>query len=120
MKKTAAFLLACLLAAGVFAQTVIGYYTITKTVAATATPEALVATNLLCSKATFLGKKAYRTSNTSTAYLGTSSVNDEQAFPLPVDGEVVITASDGKKINLRDWYLDVGTAADGVVIFIEP
>lgn len=91
------------------------FATLVKTVAATGTPEAVSATAIWVKKATFLGKKAFRTDNTSTCFLGTSSTNDEQPFQLPAGGEVAISAAEGCEFNLADWYIDVGTNADGVV-----
>ncbi len=89
---------------------------VTKTVAATATPEALAADGTFFQAATLIGKKAARTLNTGTVYLGIGATNDTQALEI-LPGEVIeITAPPGQKYDLNDWYLDVATAADGVVI----
>ena len=89
---------------------------IIKTVAASATPEALAADGTFFQTATLIGKKAARTLNAGTVYLGIGSTNDTQALEI-LPGEIVeITASSGQKYDLNDWYLDVATAGDGVVV----
>lgn len=89
---------------------------ITKTVAATDTPEALAVDGTFFQTATLIGKKAARINNTGTVYLGIGATNDSQPLEI-LPGEVVeITAPPGTKFDLNDWYLDVETASDGVVI----
>lgn len=89
---------------------------ITKTVSATGTPEALAADGTFFQTATLIGKKVARTNNTGTVYLGIGVTNDTQALEI-LPGEVVqITAPPGQKYDLNDWYLDVATAADGVIV----
>jgi hypothetical protein len=67
-------------------------------------------------RATVLGKKAARTANTGDVYLGLSSTNDTQPYKIATDTEIVIEAPPGKYMRLADWYVDVATAADGVVV----
>jgi hypothetical protein len=98
----------------------VAYGVFTNNVAATATPERIYeTTNLWVTKATLLGLKGGRTNNTSVAYVGVSSGNDTQQFKLTPGGEVTITATEGTMINLYNWYIDVGTAGDGVVVYYQ-
>ena len=90
-----------------------------KTVASTATPEALSATPLYCTKLTLQGQRAVQTDNTSDAYLGWTSGNGTQPYLITPGSVHVFTAPEGSKYNLADWYLDVGTNADGVVFIYE-
>ncbi len=89
-----------------------------KTVADAGTPERISATaGTFFRQATFLGKKAARTDNTSSAFLGMTATNDAQAYEIVAGGEITITAPIGCKYDLYDFYLDVGTNADGVVVW---
>jgi hypothetical protein len=90
---------------------------IIKTVAATGTPEVLAADGTFFTSATIIAKKAARTANTGTVYLGLSSTNDAQPRPLEPGEEVVIKAPTNQKYDLNDLYLDVTTNGDGVVIW---
>lgn len=85
--------------------------------------EALAVTGTLTAKAdlwfrraTFLGNKAARTGNTGTIYLGLESTNDTQVLTVATGAERTIEAVTGARLNLADLWLDVATAADGVVI----
>ena len=89
---------------------------ITKTVAAIATPEALAADGTFFQTATIIAKKAARTANTGIVYLGIGATNDTQALPLNPGDVYEVNAPVGQKYDLNDFYLDVATAADGVVI----
>lgn len=75
-----------------------------KTVAATGTPEAL-------GSGTFREVIIYplRT-NTGVAYWGTSSANDAQHGTLPV----VISAPDGKTVDVASIFVDVTVNGEGV------
>jgi len=89
-----------------------------KTVAATATPEALVATPTYVQKAYIFPLKGVRTANTGNVYLGVTSANDTQPWLLtPSTTPIVIEAPLGRKINLAAFYVDVATAGDGVVVW---
>ena len=76
-------------------------------------------TNIYASRITILGKPSARGANTSVAYIGTTSGNDTQPYPIPTTGEVLITAPEGSVFNLRDWWVDVGTANDGLTIIYQ-
>lgn len=89
---------------------------ITKTVAASGTPEALAASGTYFRKATILAQKAARSANTGTVYLGIGSTNDTQPIGLSPGDVWSIEAPQGEKYDLNDWYLDVATNGDGVVI----
>lgn len=72
-------------------------------------------------QATLLGKKAARTNNTGTVYLGGKSANDAQAYELTSNSEMFLPAGReavGPMINLADWYLDAATNGDGVYVFL--
>jgi len=66
--------------------------------------------------ATFYGKLHPRTNNTGTVYLGTNSTNDTQAISIAAGEYVVITAPENSYFDLYDFYLDVATTNDGVVV----
>lgn len=106
----------CALAA---AQSVAKRAELTKTVAAVATPETISATSITFRKATVLGKKAARTVNATSVYIGWQSGNDTQSFELVSGGEAEITAPAGQVFNLNSIYVDVTTAGDGVVVLYE-
>lgn len=75
-----------------------------KTVASTATPEAL-------GTGSFRQVMIYPLrSNSGTTYWGTTSTNDTQHGTLPV----TITAAPGKAINISGIFIDVSTNGDGV------
>lgn len=90
-----------------------------KTVASTGTPEALSSTAIYCTKVVIQGQSAVQTANTSTAYLGWTSTDGAQAFKVASDAVYVFVAAPGTKYNLANWYLDVGTNSDGVVVIYE-
>jgi hypothetical protein len=84
----------------------------------TAATGTLVATGQLWfRKALFIGNKAARTANTGTVYLGLASTNDTQPIPITTGAERTVEAVSGAKFNLADIWLDVVTAADGVLIW---
>lgn len=89
---------------------------VVKTVAASGTPERVSATHIFFRSATFYGKNAYRTNNTGSVYLGTTSTNNEQHLEITPGGVWVITAPRGMVFDLYDLYLDVATNADGVLV----
>lgn len=63
-----------------------------------------------------IGNKAARTANTGTVYLGPESTNDTQGIPITTGATVVLEAAAGARLDLSDLWLDVVTAADGVLI----
>ena len=84
---------------------------IEETIAATGTPEALASSETLFQSATLVGNSADRTANTSTAYLGSST---NQEIPIGPGQVFNLVAPEGKRLNLADWFLRVGTNGDGV------
>jgi hypothetical protein len=90
-----------------------------KTVASTDTPEAISDTDIFCTKLTIQGQKAVQTDNTSDCYIGWESTNGTQAFLVGYGGSYTWVAPEGARYNLKDWYVDVGTNADGVVCIYE-
>ena len=89
---------------------------ITKTVAAIATPEAIAASGTYFRVATIIGKKAARTNNTGTVYIGIGSTNDTQPLPIYPGQTIAISMPSGGVGDLNDWYIDVETAGDGVIV----
>ena len=87
-----------------------------KTVAAYGTPEAVSSTDKYFRWAWIHGKNAVRTNNTGNVYLGVTATNDEQPLTVFPGGEITSKAPAGCKFNWANWYLDVATNADGVVI----
>jgi hypothetical protein len=69
-------------------------------------------------RATVLGNNAARTPNTGSVWFGPESTNDSQPFEVLSGGESKIGEQAGVKYDLADWYLDVATAADGVVLIL--
>jgi hypothetical protein len=95
------------------------YTELSKTVAATGTPERLYATAgvKLFRQAIIMGCKAAQTDNTADAYLGMTATNGTQAFPVRAGGQSVIEAPDGVQFDFYDFYLDVGVNGEGVQIW---
>lgn len=87
-----------------------------KTVAATATPEALAADATYFQTAMIGGLKAARTNNVGTVYLGIGSTNDTQPLAITAGEWITVNAPVGQKFDLNDWYLDVLNAGDGVAV----
>lgn len=84
-----------------------------KTVAAIATPEALIGVTTLVQSVMLIGIKAARTNNTGIVYLGIGGTNDAQFIPIS-PGERVEVSNDGNKFDLAGLFLDVLNAGDGV------
>lgn len=119
MKKVITLALALCLSLPIFnvvAQIMVKYGSFTKTITGT-TAAALVTTNLFVTSVTLRGQKAARTDNSDKVYIGWTSTDDTQAFPIAVGGEIVIEAGGDRKLNLKDIYLDVLQSGDGVVVF---
>lgn len=76
-------------------------------------------TNINASVVTVRGQVSPRVNNAGTVYIGTTSGNDTQPYPVTAGGEVVIRIPEGRTINLRDWWVDVGTANDGICIIYQ-
>lgn len=66
-------------------------------------------------------KDLARTANTGTVFCGPTSTNDEQSDSLAaVTDQLVIEPPSGKYFNLADWFADVVTNADGVIVQFWP
>lgn len=65
---------------------------------------------------TIIGNKASRTANTGTVYIGPTSTDNDQPIAIASGSLVTLTFTPDQYIDLYDWYLDVATANDGVVI----
>ena len=85
-----------------------------KTVAATGTPEALSATHVYAQSVELVAQKAQGSANAGTVYVGWTSGNGEQDRPLAPGDTWVITAPDGKKLDLAEIYIDPANPGDGV------
>lgn len=77
------------------------------------------ATNLYATRVTVIGKASPRSTNTSVVYIGPSTNDSAQPYPVNPGGEVVLRAPDTAPFNLRDWYVDVLTSGDGVTIIFQ-
>lgn len=91
-----------------------------KTVAAAATPERASATRILCSGFQITGMKDRTTANTGTIWFGWTSANDTQLEPVLSGESRSLTAPLGALFDLSQLYIDVATAADGVLITYQP
>lgn len=87
-----------------------------KTVASAGTPEKISDTAIWFKRATLAGNKAARTPNTGTVYYGSSAANDTQTGEILPADVVQIIAPEGERRNLADYWIDVVTAGDGVVV----
>ncbi len=88
----------------------------TTTNTSTSVPVALSSTNLWVTEVTILAKRNARTDNTGDIYLGEIDTNDEQPFKMTPGAEASFQIPSAEAINLKNWYLDVTTVNDGVVI----
>jgi hypothetical protein len=86
-----------------------------KTVAATATPERLVAESTLVDSVELFARKAAGTANTGNIWIGPASADGAQLRIMAAGDSITYSAPPGKKIDLYDIYIDVATAGDGVV-----
>lgn len=90
-----------------------------KTVAAIAIPESLTAVDTWVRRFTLYGLKGFRTNNVGNVFLGPTAVDGEQPIliiPGPAGtSEQAIEAPPGCVYNLKDWYIDVLNAGDGVL-----
>jgi hypothetical protein len=86
-----------------------------KTVAATATPERLVASSTLVDSVELFARKAAGTANTGNIFIGPASADGAQLRIMAPGDSITYSAPAGKKIDLYNIYVDVATAGDGVV-----
>lgn len=118
MKK--AFIgLVCLLALTAIAG-IVGSQQVIQTCSDSAVPVRITTNHLKMASMTIIGNKAARTANTGTVYIGPTSANDTQAIPITTGQILTFVAPPGQNIDLFDYWLDVTTAGDGVVIVITP
>ena len=86
-----------------------------KTVAATGTPERLVAESTLVDSVELFARKAAGTANTGNIWIGPASADGAQLRIMAAGDSITYSAPPGKKIDLYNIYIDVATAGDGVV-----
>lgn len=87
-----------------------------KTVSASDAPEALRSVQTIFREATIIGKRAPRVNNTGRVYLGVTSGNNTQSFPIGSGETVTLTAPGSLQYDFRDWFLDVDDNGDGVYV----
>lgn len=71
-------------------------------------------TQLRCRVAVVYGQKEPGTSNSATAWMGSSAT--ELPFELPDGGQNNIQDPNGKSFDLSDWYIKITQAGDGCVV----
>ena len=90
---------------------------VVRTNADTAVPARMAAARgAYATSITVIGNKDWRTPNTSTVYIGPTSTNSQQPIAIAPGATATLTFANDQFIDLYDWYFDVGTANDGVVI----
>jgi hypothetical protein len=88
-----------------------------KTSTAAAAPVALTAVETLFRKATVMAKKSLDgTVNVGDVRIGASATASQQPYLMAPGDEIVLQPAFGQNWNFQDWYLDVDTNADGVVV----
>lgn len=92
-------------------------YQLLTTNASTTVPVQLYSTSKPFRTATLIGNKDQaRTANTGNVWIGLTSTNNQQPVLIQPGETITVSAPPGSYFDLRDWYLDVATANDGVVI----
>lgn len=71
-------------------------------------------------KITLIGNKDLRTANVGTVYVGISPVNNNQPIAITSGQVVTLTPPNGEQVRLYDFFLDVTTADDGLVVLWTP
>ena len=93
---------------------------ITKTVSATGTPEALGSGAVRAHSITFVGMKAARTDNVGTVYIQPLSGNDTAGTPLAPGDNITFTAdSPDDYFTDAQFFIDVLNAGDGATAFYD-
>jgi hypothetical protein len=115
-------LAAALLApAGAFAQNAIVPRQFSLVNASTTVPVQL--TNnpaIMCNTFTIVGKvSAQGANNAATLYIGTSSTDGANGYAIASGETHVFVAPRGQSYRLSDFYIDVGSASDGVWIIYQ-
>jgi len=82
--------------------------------ASIATPEALAPTPTKALSVTIKAYRSTRTVNTGVVYLGNSSTDESQLYPLTPGQEITILAGGDGILDLSDIYVDSVTSSDGV------
>jgi hypothetical protein len=69
-------------------------------------------------KAVCYGRKAVRTNNAGTVWLGTQALDGEQPMDIAVNGQIIIQPATGCRMNLKDFYVDPEdpNTGDGVLV----
>lgn len=89
------------------------------TIASTATIGALASQDVWFRKATIWGLKNWQTDNAGDVFVGGSSSAGENHRKIYKGGYIVIEAPLGSRFNLADFYLEVATNGDGVVVEVD-
>lgn len=109
---------------GTFIVTVTSATTFTYTVigrpATPATGTILSTADLPFVCASLMGFKSPQTQNTGLVYFGVTSVDGEQPYQVMPTGVYVLNVVTTRNLSLNNYYLDVQTANDGLVISFYP
>lgn len=121
MKKSLLALLfaVCLLPIATQGQSVAGTGQLIITASSSGTPVQFTNAPTKVTKVTIIGKKAARTANTGTVYVGPSSANDSQVYEIATGTIHTLSARSGTVIDLSSWWLDVDTNGDGIIILYQ-
>ena len=87
--------------------------------AASTTPAVLTNATIKAISITLIGRKANRTDNTGTVWVGFQSADDSQPIKVAAGATVGISIPAGRSIVLSSLYLDVETNNDGVLVLYE-
>lgn len=98
----------------------LGWQQLTKTVAATGTPERLSSVDIWTRGFTLYGLSAARTANVGNVWAGPVSTDNTQPVLIMPNDAVVFPVPNGDYVNLKDIYIDVANANDGVVCTYYP
>jgi hypothetical protein len=72
--------------------------------------------NLWFRKAFFYGRTSIRSNNVGDVFLGPTAGNDFQPITIGAGALFVHEAAVGSRENLANWWLDVATATDGIMM----